>query len=204
MNDLPNIFVIGMSRVGKTPLADQLAEPINFIRISASEWIRDGFVPKDPANALAEITQASMERLQENPDVCVDFIVSKYDVVKRGGFVIEGIRNPRDFALLFRPERDLVMFLSFPTNTMQPTEFEKQGTAVIRSMVDWMINSKLLDGERNAEFVVAGLREDGDIADPVILAFCNDLPRWDGHVYRRLDGAMYQAAKWVSRQLSRI
>jgi hypothetical protein len=204
MNNLPNIFVIGMSRVGKTPLADQLAEPINFIRISASEWVRSTFVPNDPANALAEITQLSMEKLKENPDVCVDFILDKYDVVRRGGFVIEGIRNPRDFALLFRPERDLVMFLSFPNNTLQPTEFEKQGIAVIRQMVDWMIQSRLLSSDRNMECVIAGLREDGDINSPMIMEFCNNLPQWDGHVFGRLASAMFQAEKWVACQLSKI
>jgi hypothetical protein len=193
-----------MSRVGKTPLADQLAEPINFIRISASEWVRSTFVPNDPANALAEITQLSMEKLKENPDVCVDFILDKYDVVRRGGFVIEGIRNPRDFALLFRPERDLVMFLSFPNNTLQPTEFEKQGIAVIRQMVDWMIQSRLLSSDRNMECVIAGLREDGDINSPMIMEFCNNLPQWDGHVFGRLASAMFQAEKWVACQLSKI
>jgi hypothetical protein len=71
-------------------------------------------------------------------------------------------------------------------------------------MVDWMIQSRLLNSDRNMECVIAGLREDGDINSPMIMEFCDNLPQWDGHVFGRLASAMFQAEKWVACQLSKI
>lgn len=155
----PNIFVIGMSHVGKTPLSDGLAAKLGMTRVSASEWVRSKFQPgPDPSTVLADITRFSQEELAKNPDICVNFMENKYGVSK-GGFVIEGIRNPRDFMLLFRPERDFVVFLSFPRNPVSPTSFEREGIRVIQENTTWMVNNNLLSRNFVTKCMVAGLRE---------------------------------------------
>lgn len=199
MNPTPNIFVIGLSKVGKTPLADQLATPFGFTRISGSEWIRSTFVPVDPANALAEITAMSQEKLQENPDVCVRFILDKYNVIERGGFVIEGLRNPRDFMLLFRPERDFVLFVTHPNNTLAPTAFETEGVGVIRSAVDWMAQNRLLDRSRVVEVVVAGLREKGNLND--LMDYMLKPSSHAQLMFQELDSAIWFAVDWLSHHI---
>lgn len=199
MNHTPNIFVIGLSKVGKTPLSDQLAKPFGLTRVSGSEWIRSTFVPTNSGNALAEITAASQKRLQENPDVCVGFITKKYNIVERGGFVIEGLRNPRDFVLLFRPERDFVLFVTHPNNTLAPTAFETQGVDVIRSAVSWMTQNSLLDASRVIECVVAGLREKGSLNDLAshMLTPCSH----SRFMFESLDSAVWFAVDWLSHHI---
>lgn len=192
----PNIFVIGLSKVGKTPLSDQLANPFGFTRVSASEWIRSTFVPTNPENALAEITAASQERLQQDPDVCVKFITSKYNVIEHGGFVIEGLRNPRDFILLFRPERDFVLFVTHPNNPLAPTAFETAGVGVIRSTVDWMAQNRLLERSRVAECLVAGLREEGDLSELETHSMVPCSHR--RMMFKSLDPAIRFAVEWLS------
>jgi hypothetical protein len=199
MNSTPNIFVIGLSKVGKTPLADQLAASFGFTRVSASEWIRSTFVPKDPVNALAEITAASQERLQADPDVCVRFITEKYNVVELGGFVLEGLRNPRDFALLFRPERDFVLFVTHPNNTLAPTAFETAGVGVIRSTVDWMVQNRLLDSSRVVECVFAGIREEGSLSE--LYAYCSTPCVHFRVMFKSLDPVIRFAVDWLGHYI---
>lgn len=147
----PNIFILGMSKIGKTPLADSLAKRFDMQHVGASEWVRKRFVPTNPDTILADITKFSCEELTRDPDVCVDYIKHTSNW-RQGGCVIEGIRNPRDFALLFRPECDVVITVYFEKNPLAPTEFEKQGFAAIRSFVDWHIQMEIFDARRDIAF----------------------------------------------------
>lgn len=193
----PNIFVIGMSHVGKTPLSDVLATSMGMTRISASEWVRSRFVPSpgsDSATILADITRFSQAELAKNPDACVSFMENKYGVSK-GGFVIEGIRNPRDFMLLFRPERDMVFFLRFPGNTVSPTSFESEGIRVIQENVTWMVNNHLFSRNFMTKCMIAGLRE-GDVETLL------DLPTEGYNLCANLAGAIKYVVGWAKKRVS--
>ncbi len=151
-----NIFLIGTSFVGKTPVGDQIAKALGMRRVGASRWIREQYAgpekilvngavcdaadmthTKEYREAFVNgITALSKSKLGDNPDACVDYL-ERIERVQEGGCLIEGIRNPRDFALLFRPEIDLVVFLQ-NVNRPPMSDFERDGCAVIMQTVRWM------------------------------------------------------------------
>lgn len=136
-----NVFVVGYSKVGKTPLARRIAERLNLTHVPGSEWIKARYAPSDAASKdtqtyIDEITALSLRCLAENPDACVNFIRAKYDVAE-GGLVIEGLRNPRDFTMLYRPDVDVVIFLNH-ASVKSATLFEQGGVDAIMGNVAWM------------------------------------------------------------------
>jgi hypothetical protein len=135
-----NVFIVGETKTGKTYLANSLAAK-GLKVISASEWVKQRFVPspaarEDASTYLLEITDYSKTVLRDDPDVCVNFIRRTYPI-EEGGFIIEGLRNPRDFALLYRPKIDSVIFLHYERGP-NTTSFERQGVAAIHKYVEWL------------------------------------------------------------------
>lgn len=133
-----NLFIIGTTKTGKTTLSRMVSEKV----ISMSQWVKETFQPTNPDNYLEEITRYSQDKLASNPDACVDFVKATYHI-QDGGFVIEGARNPRDFALLFRPGKDLVVRLYY-TESVQPSGFESDGLAAIDTYLEWLIKYGLM------------------------------------------------------------
>lgn len=131
---LNNIFIIGPTGIGKTTLARNLASEYQYKLIGASEWVRTKFIGN-----TEEITKSAIEELVKNPDVCVDFIKKNYPI-HLGGFIIEGIRNPRDFAHLFQPNDIIISLSNFGIPIDGETEFEKIGLCSINQML-WFYQS---------------------------------------------------------------
>ena len=71
------------------------------------------------------------------PDICVDKIQESFNCCY-GGVVIDGLRNPRDFALLFDPLTDIVVYLT-RDNIDFCNDFEK-GVEIIVEMTKWNEN----------------------------------------------------------------
>lgn len=155
----PNLFVIGLTKIGKSPLAAHLARALGLAAISGSEWVKARYTPRaDNMTAyVAELTSYTCRTLAVDPDACVDFIRGKYEVNK-GGYVVEGLRNPRDFTLLFRPDVDIVLFLEFARNEFQPTRFEERGVAAIHANVEWMTENKIVARQRVLRYKINSLR----------------------------------------------
>lgn len=148
-----NIFVIGQSGCGKTPFAEMIAPKLGMKHISASEWLKPITEGKDfptKQEHIDGLTAISILELQKNPNACVDYIRSKYDLTHP--MVIEGVRNPRDFLNLADMNRDVFVFLNRRPNPYRPSSFDR-GVVVISDYVHWAVSNHLADKEKRVNFV---------------------------------------------------
>lgn len=106
---LSHVFIIGPTGAGKSTLAHALGTALDAPVVSAGGWARALF-PDKSGKALAE---AAVQRLREDPDVALHWICERVGCAK-GFAVVEGIRNPRDFALLCNPQVDCLIRLTVP------------------------------------------------------------------------------------------
>jgi 8-oxo-dGTP pyrophosphatase MutT (NUDIX family) len=146
-----NVFVLGYTKSGKTTVARGVAERLLLRAVSASGWIR-GRVSPDVGTSVAGLTAASLDVLRGDPDACVRWLRAEHDV-DGGGLVIDGIRNPRDFALLFRPERDIVIWLDASWSNAA-TAFEAAGLHGIEEFLRFQVELSLLQEARVPRFSV--------------------------------------------------
>lgn len=136
------IFVLGISRSGKTTLAKGIAEELKLPHISSSGWVRTHFAEGAP---ISDMTAYSQEQLEKNPSACLDYLQANYDLSIP--CVIEGIRNPFDFIHLFDPREDLVILLDYVKNLTEATLFES-GLEVIDRYVKWLEINQLIRSNR--------------------------------------------------------
>lgn len=146
-----NIYILGPSRSAKTPIANHVARSLTYQKVSASDWIRNIFVPSSPIvsiedkqKALGEITLLSQQLLQEDPNRCISYIREHNPDLDKGGYVLEGFRNPRDFLTLFNPKTDRVVILYPWGQTLRPSPFEMEGLGVIEEAINWLTKFHLL------------------------------------------------------------
>lgn len=132
-----NIFIVGYSQCGKTTFATQFR---NFKHVSAGGWtIRFGFDKTDSAYRK-KVTEASTAALKENPDECINYIQEAFKTP--GNYVVEGMRNPRDFLKVFNPTIDVVIFLK-PQDVNISNQFD-MGVDIIQNCVAWMTNCGMI------------------------------------------------------------
>lgn len=147
------IYVLGQSGSGKTPFSKMVGEKLNLPVISAGNWINgrislDKQISKQKAIDLT--TETSIKELRNDPDVCIDYVVQLLNMVGSDA-IIEGIKNPRDFATLFDISKDLVIFLNRDKNPYTASSFE-MGIVVIDHYVNWAASTGLLDQEKRVNF----------------------------------------------------
>jgi GTPase SAR1 family protein len=137
------IFILGTSQSGKTTLAKAICQQLPLQHVSASTWIRKHFHEntQDKQTLIASMTAFATQKLKLNPFACIEELQKKYDLNQPS--VIEGIRNPFDFANLFDPNTDRVIRITYKNNKLQPTEFEK-GLEVVDDLLTWMINNQMM------------------------------------------------------------
>lgn len=137
------IFICGLSNTGKTTFAKTLAEKLNetsispkFKPISASGFVRREFMNK-PEALREELEDFGRKSLQKDPNVAVRFLEEETDSFN-GNFIIEGIRNPRDFAMVFDPTKDFVVIqdVSVEDARFLKSEFDR-GVWIIREFCEW-------------------------------------------------------------------
>jgi cytidylate kinase len=136
-----NIFIIGASGIGKTPLAEELAKQLKRKQISASEWVKQLFKPSSEnlsrEEYIKEITTYSKKRLKEEPFSCINYIEETYpDFFISGNYIIDGIRNPFDFNNLFDPKTDYVVYLN--STLKSPKNRFEAGIILIYHQVNWL------------------------------------------------------------------
>lgn len=136
-----NIFIIGKTKVGKTTLGKILADKFQYQSISASEWIKCRLETSN----VEKITQASLALLKDDPDACVNYLQHKYHI-KSGGLIIDGIRNPRDFLILFDPSRDIIISIE-NNNIDYASQFEEIGLKTIKENIKFLKEMNLFSNE---------------------------------------------------------
>lgn len=128
-----NVILIGRSHVGKTTVGRALAAELGVKHVTASSWVRARARPDAPREVL---TGMSRELLREQPTVCTDTLQAMHRI-DQGGMVLEGFRNPFDFARVYRPERDRLVFLTL-AGAPEGDSFD-DGVAVIEAMQGWAV-----------------------------------------------------------------
>ena len=143
-----NVFIIGQSGTGKSPIANKIAQAKDLQLIKASEYFRKSFKghSEDRNEFIKLISQFSAEKLSEDPYVNVRYIQNK---MNSKPFVIEGVRNPIDFTSLFKFGRDKVIFLNYEENSLDKSNFES-GLDVILSLLTWSVNMGIMS---NKDFI---------------------------------------------------
>lgn len=129
-----NIFIIGSSGTGKSPVAAKLAN-LGYKHIKASQYFREAFGKDqnsmDRNQFIREITEFSKAILEKDPLINVRYIKGNLDKLN----VIEGVRNPIDFFNLYEPNSDKVIYLNYLNNELIKTDFES-GIDIILSKVN--------------------------------------------------------------------
>ena len=138
-----NIFVIGQSGTGKTPIAEKIAKEKNMNHIKGSEYFRESFQEQyeDRNEFTYQITQFSKNELKKNPYVNINYLKDKMN-----NAVVEGLRNPIDFTNLFKFGEDKVIYLDYQNNPLNKTDFE-DGLNIIENLLNWSINTGIIKKE---------------------------------------------------------
>ena len=140
-----NIFLIGSSGTGKTPIATKIANYLGIKHVKASEYFRLGFSGEFDSRDYfnQKITEYSKHELSKNPRVNIEYLQDKINIP----CVIESIRNPIEFTNLFDFKNDLVIYLNYSENKLLKTGFEK-GIQLIENVCLWSIENKIMKEEQ--------------------------------------------------------
>lgn len=111
-------------------------------------WAREAFKSEstDRHELVREISEFSINELAANPDRCLHYIYNNYDLMGEN-YVIEGMRNPRDFFHLYS-NWDIVIHLDFLSNDNIPTSVFDGGVDIIRDYMSWATDIGLLPKEK--------------------------------------------------------
>lgn len=144
------IFIIGISKTGKSTISKYLSEKYNVEHIQASASIRNTFQYKEEnyntqQEFIEAITKYSIKLNQKEPYFISNYIINNYNLKK--DVIIEGIRNPNNFFSLFDITKDKVIILDYLNNEINKTTFEK-GIDVIKEYLKWNIEHNIIDSNR--------------------------------------------------------
>lgn len=159
-----NIFLIARTKDGKTTVSKFLAEEFGFSTISASKWVVPAFLCEHPYETnpvvyAKKISDFSISKLRDDPDACVKTL-SNDSLFQAGHCLVEGIRNPRDLALLFDSRKDFLVRFEVEANKESYSDFESKGLLAIDAMLDWYTTCSLVGEFQVMRFRLAQ-RENG-------------------------------------------
>lgn len=159
-----NIFVIGQSGTGKTPISKLIAEKKGMNHIKGSEYFREAFKgsSEDRNDFINLITLFSKKELSKDPYVNIKYLKKKIGT----NDVIEGIRNPVDFSNLFKFGEDEVIYLDYKNNPLIKTDLE-DGLDVIESLIKWAINTKLMKENQFKKITFSSFFEEDNLEEKI-------------------------------------
>ncbi|MEI8223900.1 MAG: NUDIX domain-containing protein [bacterium] len=133
---MKNVFIIGSTGTGKTTLGNFLIEQFNYKRVQLSSYLKQQF-PRHEGESLFDYTQRITNQSKEFLKIDPDFFANhaKNNSSKDLGNIFDGVRNPRDFCVLFDPRRDIVINMVSSEKPM--TLFEERGVATILSFCNF-------------------------------------------------------------------
>lgn len=142
------VFVVGASNSGKTPFARQVADALGVPLVSASAWFRKNFPPQGSMSRQEHtdaITRFNNEVLRQDPDFNLRYLRDSHRIGE--SCVVEGFRNPRDFAIEFDPLCDRVVLLRCKETEIVPTVFDA-GTQVIESYLAYLTSIGMISPDQ--------------------------------------------------------
>lgn len=155
------IFIIGISKTGKSTLSTYLSNKYNLEHIKSSLSIRNSFEYKESdfnnkQDFINAITEYSIELNQKVPNFISTYIKNNYDLTKN--VIIEGIRNPNNFFDLFNINEDKVIFLDYLNNEVKQTKFEN-GIDVIKHYLNWNLELNIIPQNRIQYLIYSNYNE---------------------------------------------
>lgn len=141
-------FVLGTSNSGKTPFARHLAGALSLPLVSASEWFRANFPPQGSMSRQEHtdaITCFNNKMMAADPDFNLRYLREHHDL--DAACVVEGFRNPRDFAVEFDVRCDRAILLQCEETEVVPTSFDK-GLTVIRDYLTFLLSIGMLRADQ--------------------------------------------------------
>lgn len=135
-----SIWIIGYTRSGKSPFAQQLATRLNLPILEAGRFAREQF----GNNGDVSETTARAEAMLRGDHRYYSRLINAFAC--RRNMIIVGVRNPIDFVDSFEPATDSVIFLNAGNGAA--TEFEEKGIAAIRAILAFLMGVGSLPRDR--------------------------------------------------------
>lgn len=139
--DFPVVWVIGATRSCKTAIAENGVAPLGFTPISTATYFREHYAQPDTMNRafVFNISAHAADMLEADPDCHTSHLG---EILRKIGrrCVVEGERNPVEFAKHYNPKRDMVIFANRLDVDKYDTVIER-GIAVIEQQVRWCVST---------------------------------------------------------------
>lgn len=151
------IFLIGLSKSGRTTVAKALAEKQGNYYVSAMDWLFSTFRVKtsseDDLDYERNFTDYLIERIRANPYLISDNILEVIRTApKNTNFIIDGLSNPQNFIKLFDYNQDLVVVLNRLDSENDSTDQDNIALNVIRDYLYWLSSMNLFPKDRWIEY----------------------------------------------------
>jgi|GEM_PF-4512868 hypothetical protein len=136
----PIVWIIGATRSCKTALAQYGVAPLGFKLISTGDYFRREFGQEDTFSRdfVFQLSAFSATCLAQEPNCHLTHLHKLIEEAQQP-CVIEGERNPMEFAKLYDPHKDMVIFLHRMDMDIYDTTIER-GIAAIERNVRWCVN----------------------------------------------------------------
>lgn len=141
----PIVWIIGATRSCKSALAKALTDDgpasLGFGLIATGDYFREQHAQPDTLSRefVFNISATASKCLSKDPSCHVQNIEEKLEREPRA-YVIEGERNPNEFARLYDPKKDMVFFVHRQDVPIYKTEIER-GIKTIEDIVRWNVGN---------------------------------------------------------------
>lgn len=164
-----NIFILGLSKSGKTTVSKAIANSLNFKYIDALSWMKSIFYSTELNSSFNddEYQQFITKWLIINPLLIINHVKEMTGIQLNCNFVIDGITSPKDFVSLFDYREDIVVFLNRINNESDNVDHENIGISVSRDCCFWMSSAGLLNKNNWLEY---NFQIPGNVSDTTIKA----------------------------------
>lgn len=154
----PVVWVIGATRSCKSALAENGIAPLGFKLISTATYFRNAYGQPDTMDRafVFNISAHAALTLADNPD-CHRAYLEKLLKAATGPCVVEGERNPVEFAKLYDPAQDMVFLIERLDVDKYDTVIER-GIGAIEQIMRWNVSTGITPQESVMK-VIFGLDE---------------------------------------------
>lgn len=150
------IFLIGLSKSGRTTIANSLAEIEGNYYISAMDWLRSTFRSRqdkeDHLDYERSFAEYLSERIKVNPYLIADNIEQIIKSCPSKNYIIDGLSNPQNFTKLFDYNQDMIIVLNRLDNDVDSTDQDNIALNVIRDYCYWLSSMNLLPKDSWVEY----------------------------------------------------